>query len=69
MEIRDLLSRLMPTSPQTKATGIITDLRLRERIVAAERALTRVEVPGYDIDVVRSDVVVKFRVSYDGKRS
>ncbi len=41
---------------------------LRGRIAAAEEALRRVMVPGYDVDVISSGVVVRFRVSYSGDR-
>lgn len=41
---------------------------LRDRVEAAERALRSVIVPGYDVDVVSSGVVMRFRVSYDGER-
>lgn len=30
--------------------------------------MRRVKVPGYDVDVISSGIVVKFRVSMDGKR-
>ena len=39
---------------------------LRKRIDSAIRALSRVTVPGYDVDLVSSGVVTRIRVRYDG---
>ncbi len=39
-----------------------------KRIEEALEALRRVEVPGYDTDVVTSGVVTRVRVSYDGRK-
>ncbi len=41
---------------------------LRTRIEKAMEALSQVEVPGYDIDIVSSGVVTRIRVSYDGSK-
>jgi metal-sulfur cluster biosynthetic enzyme len=46
----------------------ISDPMLKERIRVAEETLRKVVVPGYDVDVVSSGVVMRFRVSYDGKK-
>ncbi len=39
---------------------------LRKRIDRAMSALSRVVVPGYDVDIVSSGVVTRIRVRYDG---
>ncbi|MEB3757764.1 MAG: hypothetical protein GSR76_02795 [Desulfurococcales archaeon] len=39
---------------------------LRKRIDRAMNALSRVVVPGYDVDIVSSGVVTRIRVRYDG---
>ncbi len=39
---------------------------LRRRIDRAMSALSRVVVPGYDVDIVSSGVVTRIRVRYDG---
>lgn len=48
--------------------SIVAPESVRRRIEEAEAALRRVRVPGYDVDVISSGVVVKFRVSMDGER-
>ena len=39
---------------------------LRKRIDKAMQALSRIIVPGYDVDLVSSGVVTRIRVKYDG---
>ena len=39
---------------------------LKRRIDRAMNALSRVVVPGYDVDIVSSGVVTRIRVRYDG---
>jgi metal-sulfur cluster biosynthetic enzyme len=39
---------------------------LKKRIDRAMAALSRVVVPGYDVDIVSSGVVTRIRVRYDG---
>ncbi len=41
---------------------------LRARIDEALNALSRVEVPGYDVDIVSSGVVARVKVSFDGSK-
>lgn len=41
---------------------------MEKRINDAMNALSRVIVPGYDVDIVSSGVVTKIRVSFDGSR-
>ena len=48
--------------------SIVVPREVEERIRAAEEALSRVIVPGYDVDVLSSQVVMRFRVSYDGRK-
>jgi metal-sulfur cluster biosynthetic enzyme len=48
--------------------SIVAPESVKRRIADAEAALRRVKVPGYDVDVISSGVVVKFRVSMDGER-
>ncbi len=48
--------------------SIVAPESVRRRIEEAEAALRRVRVPGYDVDVISSGVVVKFRLSMDGER-
>lgn len=48
--------------------SIVAPESVKRRIAEAEAALRRVKVPGYDVDVISSGVVVKFRVSMDGER-
>ncbi len=53
---------------EARAFSVVAPERVKKRIADAEAALRRVKVPGYDVDVVSSGVVVKFRVSMDGAR-
>ena len=48
--------------------GIVVPQEVEKLIRVAEEALSRVIVPGYDVDVLSSQVVMRFRVSYDGRR-
>ncbi|MCE4615005.1 MAG: iron-sulfur cluster assembly protein [Desulfurococcales archaeon] len=68
-----LLRRLLGTnivslkgrSLENLETGDISPF-LRKRIDKAMDALSRVIVPGYDVDLVSSGVVTRIRVRYDG---
>ncbi len=41
---------------------------ISRRIQDALEALSKVEVPGYDVDIVSSGVVARVRVSFDGSK-
>ncbi len=41
---------------------------LRARIEKAMEALSQIEVPGYDVDIVSSGVATRIRVSYKAPR-
>jgi len=41
---------------------------LDARVARALQALSRVQVPGYDVDIVSSGVVARVRVSLDGSK-
>lgn len=67
--LRRIISRLRAGREGSEGGVSIVALEsVRRRIAEAEAALRRVKVPGYDVDVVSSGVVVKFRVSMDGER-
>ena len=66
--IRKIVARISGlTAPQTRAAPIASPF-LKARLEAAERALSKVRVPGYDVDLVSGGVVVKMRVSLDGSK-
>lgn len=65
--IRRILSRLK-SGGGGGGVSIAVPESVKARIAEAEDALRRVKVPGYDVDVISSGVVVKFRVSMDGER-
>jgi len=67
--IRRLASKLWASKGRGPGrVKLAVPAELEERIRAAERALMRVQVPGYDVDVVTSGVVMRFRVSTTGDK-
>ncbi|MCS7106565.1 MAG: hypothetical protein NZ902_00400 [Acidilobaceae archaeon] len=41
---------------------------MEAKAAAVERKLSRILLPGYDIDIVSSGLVTRFRISRDGKK-
>ncbi|WP_264409088.1 hypothetical protein [Thermosphaera chiliense] len=39
-----------------------------ERAKQVEEVLSGIEVPGFDVDVIRGGLVTGFRISWDGKK-
>jgi len=68
--LRRLVSRLRGSAGGGGGGGVSIAIppELEERVRAAEQALMRVQVPGYDVDVISSGVVMRFRVSTSGDK-
>ncbi len=68
-----LLRRLLGSLSRAPSSGVeprgaASSPFLSRRVEDALRALSRVTVPGYDVDIVSSGVVTRIRVGVDGSR-
>ncbi len=64
-----ILRRLLSSSWRSGGEkGLPGSPFLQARIDEALRALSKVEVPGYDVDIVSSGVVARVKVSFDGSK-
>ena len=66
--LRRLLSSIAGGGGEAGEGRAVGSPFLQARVEEALRALSRVEVPGYDVDIVSSGVVVRVRVSLDGSK-